>query len=581
MVKIVARGEPRTSNDRSAYSDPTDWTPWFPVRTRPLPVAQGAPGDPLTAVFNNVPATHDGESMFPMQIEFSAALTTGWKALRDSITVTDGKITRINRVNGLSHLWNIEITPSSDDNISITLAASGPCDGDAAVCADDQVLEDSSATQVYGPIPPTTITSAEITSDAGKNGTWDEGESVTVDVTFSAGVTAQGTPKIGITVDSTSRQATYSSDVSATTIRFTYAITADDAGATTVLLVANSIDTATGSIGDNLGADTVLDFEVEEETAGDKSNAPDEDNTAATGVPTISGTATTGNTLTAVTSAITDTDGMDDATFSYQWLRNNVAISGATSSTYVLVSADEDNTIKVRVSFTDDEGNAETLTSAGTTATATAPTNSAATGQPTLTGTTMVSSVLTAATSGISDANGLDSASFSYQWLRDDANISDATSSTYTVAGEDEDHTIKVQVSFTDDDDFTESVTSAGTAIPLVPLTGHLANVPASHGGLNTTITFQLYFSVNPSLGFTNVRDNVLDVTNGTVTYVRRTDPQGSARNSRWEITVQPTGTSAVSVALSPTTDCSADSAVCTTWGKMLSNDASITIAGP
>ena len=109
-------------------------------------------------------------------------------------------------------------------------------------------------------------------------------------------------------------------------------------------------------------------------------------NSVATGQPTISGTATTGNTLTAVTSAITDADGMDDATFSYQWLRNNVAISGATSSTYVLVSADEDNTIKVRVSFTDDEGNAETLTSAGTTATATAPTNSAATGQPTITG---------------------------------------------------------------------------------------------------------------------------------------------------------------------------------------------------
>ena len=139
------------------------------------------------------------------------------------------------------------------------------------------------------------------------------GETVTVDVTFSAGVTAQGTPKIGITVDGTSRQATYSSDVSTTTIRFTYTLTADDGDATTVLLVANSIDTATGSIGDNLGADTVLDFDVEEETPRDNSNTGDEDNTAATGVPTISGTATTGNTLTAVTSGIADADGMDDA----------------------------------------------------------------------------------------------------------------------------------------------------------------------------------------------------------------------------------------------------------------------------
>ena len=39
---------------------------------------------------------------------------------------------------------------------------------------------------------------------------------------------------------------------------------------------------------------------------------------------------------------------------------------GATGSTYTLASADEGKTVKVHVSFTDDEGNAETLTSAAT-----------------------------------------------------------------------------------------------------------------------------------------------------------------------------------------------------------------------
>ena len=306
-------------------------------------------------------------------------------------------------------------------------------------------------------------------------------------------------------------------------------------------------------------------------------------NNAATGQPTISGTATTGNTLTAVTSAITDADGMDDATFSYQWLRNNVAISGATSSTYVLVSADEDNTIKVRVSFTDDEGNAETLTSDGTTATATAPTNSAATGQPTITGNTAVGDVLTAGTSAITDTNGTDDASFSYQWLRSESAISGATSSTYTIAGEDEGHSIEVRVSFTDDEGFRESLTSNGLYIPIVPLEGFFDEdtVPASHAGANSTFTFQLYFSVEPELGFVNVRDNVLTLTNGDVTAVRRTSPQSDKPSSRWEITVQPDGNDAVTIEFEPTTDCSEDSAVCTSWGKMLSNDASITIAGP
>ena len=67
---------------------------------------------------------------------------------------------------------------------------------------------------------------------------------------------------------------------------------------------------------------------------------------------TISGITTTGNTLTAVTSGIIDANGMKNAVFSYQWLRSGSAISGATASTYTLVSADAGNTIKVRVSFT-------------------------------------------------------------------------------------------------------------------------------------------------------------------------------------------------------------------------------------
>ena len=90
-------------------------------------------------------------------------------------------------------------------------------------------------------------------------------------------------------------------------------------------------------------------------------------NNAATGAPTISGTAQVGETLTADTSGISDIDGLDNATYSYQWLTSRDAeISGATNDSYTLVSADEDKTIKVRVSFTDDAGYEESLTSAVT-----------------------------------------------------------------------------------------------------------------------------------------------------------------------------------------------------------------------
>ena len=91
-------------------------------------------------------------------------------------------------------------------------------------------------------------------------------------------------------------------------------------------------------------------------------------NTPATGAPTISGTAQVGETLAADTTGIADYDGLHNAAFSYQWLAADAEINGATASTYTLVVADAGKAIKVRVSFTDDAGNDEELTSAATAA---------------------------------------------------------------------------------------------------------------------------------------------------------------------------------------------------------------------
>ena len=93
------------------------------------------------------------------------------------------------------------------------------------------------------------------------------------------------------------------------------------------------------------------------------------ENRPATGLPAIIGTVRAGETLTADTSGIDDEDGLTNVIFSYQWARNDDEdedIEGATSSTYTLVSADEGATISLRVYFTDDGGNHETLTSTST-----------------------------------------------------------------------------------------------------------------------------------------------------------------------------------------------------------------------
>ena len=318
-------------------------------------------------------------------------------------------------------------------------------------------------------------------------------------------------------------------------------------------------------------------------------------NSAATGAPTISGTARAGETLTAITTGISDADGLTNASFAYQWLADDADINGATGSSYTVATADEGKVIKVTVSFTDDAGNAETLTSAATTAvTLTGGStnsleqsnqedvqeNSAATGAPTIGGTAQVGESLTASTSDISDADGVANASFTYQWLAADADIDGATTSSYTLVAGDVGKAIKVRVSFTDDAGNEESVTSAATAaVTQPPLTATTHDAPESHDGA-TAFTFELRFSEEPASGFsyTTVRDHAFTVTDGSLNNVRRLE---AGKNVWWEITVTPDSDADVSIALNATTDCTAQGAICTSDGGKLSGGLELVVPGP
>ena len=194
-------------------------------------------------------------------------------------------------------------------------------------------------------------------------------------------------------------------------------------------------------------------------------------NSPATGAPSISGTVQVGQTLRAETSGIADEDGLTNVVFAYQWMADDTNIQGATDRTYTLADRDEGKAITVRVSFTDDANNEESLPSAATDAVAAAPgQNSPATGLPTISGTAQVGQTLRAETSGIADEDGLDNVTFSYQWMAGDANIQGATGSSYTLADRDKGKTIKVIVSFTDDANNEESLPSAATdAVTALP----------------------------------------------------------------------------------------------------------------
>ena len=214
-------------------------------------------------------------------------------------------------------------------------------------------------------------------------------------------------------------------------------------------------------------------------------------NSPATGRPAISGTAQVGETLTADTSGISDADGLADATFAYQWLADGTGIAGATGDAYILTTSEMGKIIKVRVSFTDDAGNEETLTSTatGTVSPAVQPqtANSSATGVPTVTGTAQVGETLSVDTSGIADADGLTNVSYSYQWVANDegtdANISSETDATYTLVAADVGDTIKVKVTFTDDAGNEEALTSGATDAVAA------ADPPAMPTGLSPSVS--------------------------------------------------------------------------------------------
>ena len=181
----------------------------------------------------------------------------------------------------------------------------------------------------------------------------------------------------------------------------------------------------------------------------------------------VTGTTEVGKTLTADLANIADANGfLPEIRYSYQWIRmdgmDETNIDGATSATYELVTDDAGKTIKVKVSYTDADTFPESITSDATTIV-----NAPATGAPSIQGILQKDQILTADTVGIADANGPDSPTYAYQWVRVDgmteADIPGATSDTYTLTQDDVGKRIKLKVSFTDSDSFAESVTSAAT----------------------------------------------------------------------------------------------------------------------
>jgi len=167
--------------------------------------------------------------------------------------------------------------------------------------------------------------------------------------------------------------------------------------------------------------------------------------------PTISGSAIVGETLTGNTGTWS---GTKPITYAAQWLRCDSKgescdlISGATKTTYKLVSNDLGSTIRVRVTATNSDGS-KFETSKQTAVVAQASGKPANTKPPTISGSPLVGSSLSANTG---TWVGTEPITYSYQWQRCDSSgnacsaRSGETSADYTVVKNDVGKTLRVQV---------------------------------------------------------------------------------------------------------------------------------------
>jgi hypothetical protein len=167
--------------------------------------------------------------------------------------------------------------------------------------------------------------------------------------------------------------------------------------------------------------------------------------------PTISGTPTVGQTLTASEGTWSNSP----TSFAYQWLRCNgggnscADVANGTQHTYTLVGADAGHTVRVRVTATNADGS-NSVQSAQTAAVAAATVSAAPknTAPPTISGTPKVGQQLSA-DPGTWSGNPT---SFAYQWQRCDAdvaacsNVVGATGKTYGVLAGDLGYRLRVMV---------------------------------------------------------------------------------------------------------------------------------------
>ncbi len=193
-------------------------------------VGPSAATAPLRASFANVPAEHDGGTVFTFEVRFSEAFRLSYVTMRDDVLrVTNGRVTRAQRLDNPHHehegmqpnrTWKISVSPdAASEDVTIVLPATTSCDASGAVCTGDgRKLSNTESATVAGP-PSLSIADAQVDEAAGATLEFTvslsraASETVTVDW-----ATADGTATAGSDYTADSGTLTFAPDETSKTV---------------------------------------------------------------------------------------------------------------------------------------------------------------------------------------------------------------------------------------------------------------------------------------------------------------------------------------------------------------------------
>ena len=138
------------------WSDPKTVTTNAPRNPQALPGMTQEPLEPLTMRLKGIPNEHDGENHpFVLRIVFSEPVTATEQEMRDhAIEVRGGAVTDARTVGEEDNVWEIEVTPGSDAELSIAVPRVFGCEEEGALCTSDgRELSNGMGVIVAGPSP--------------------------------------------------------------------------------------------------------------------------------------------------------------------------------------------------------------------------------------------------------------------------------------------------------------------------------------------------------------------------------------------------------------------------------------------